>query len=165
MNLQFYFEKLSSSDDFKKFKKENPKAYLCSVFISIDKEKNHNEVHFDFFLPKNNKMISFQLEPELKLIPLEKYDDKIPEELFNVKIDLNKIESLISERMERGNIKNNVQKIILSLQKINGKEFLSGTIFISMLGLIKIVFDFEEMKITEFEKKSLLDIINVMKKK
>ena len=166
MNLQFYFEKLQSHEDFKNFKKENPKIYFCSAFISIDKEKNHNEVHFDFFLPETKEMTSFQINGEIKNVPLEIYDEKIPEKLTdNLNLDFNEIESLISERMEKENIKNKIQKIILSLQKINGKEFLSGTIFISMLGLIKIVFDFEEMKITDFEKKSLLDIINVMKKK
>ena len=165
MNLQFYLEKLQSHEDFKEFKKENPKAYLCSVFISIDKEKNQNEVHFDFFLPETKGMTSFQMNEEIKKIPLEKYDDKIPEELSDVKMDFNEIESLILERMERENIKNKIQKIILSLQSLDGKLFLAGTVFISMLGLIKINIDVSEMKILDFEKKSLLDIINVMKKK
>ncbi|MBI2042971.1 hypothetical protein HYT25_01130 [Candidatus Pacearchaeota archaeon] len=165
MNLQFYLEKLRNHEDFKKFKKENPKAYLCSVFISIDKEKNQNEVHFDFFLPETKGITSFQMNEEIRKIPLEKYDDKTPEELSDIKMDFNEIETLISEKMERESIKNKIQKIILSLQKANGREFLAGTVFISMLGLIKINIEISEMKILDFEKKSLLDIINVMKKK
>ena len=38
MNLQLYLEKLKSSGVFKEFMKENPKAYLCSGFFTIDKE-------------------------------------------------------------------------------------------------------------------------------
>ena len=165
MNLQFYFEKLSSSDEFKKFKKENSKAYLSSAFVSIDKEKSNNEVHFDFFIPEKNEITSFQMNEEMKMVPLENFGSVSPEKISkDTDIDFNKIESLISERMENEKMKNKIQKIILSLQKTNGKEFLSGTVFISMLGLIKIIFDLEKMEIVDFEKKSIMDMIKIMKK-
>ena len=49
MNFQFYLEKLMDSGDFQKFKKENPNAYLCSGFFSIDKEKGlDNQQHLDY---------------------------------------------------------------------------------------------------------------------
>lgn len=165
MNLQFYLEKLQNHDGFGKFKKENSKSYLCSAFLSIDKEKNNNQIHFDFFIPKKKKITSFQMNDEIKIVPLEKYDDKIPEEIFNINIDFNELENLISEKMERENIKNKIQKIILSLQNFHGKEILSGTIFISMLGMIKIVIELKDKKITEFEKKSLLDMVKIFKKR
>jgi len=38
MNMQFYVEKLSHSEEFKEFMKKNPDAYLCSGFFVIDKE-------------------------------------------------------------------------------------------------------------------------------
>jgi len=55
MNLQFYFEKLHHSEEFKKFIKENPKAYFCSGFVVIDKEKNENKIHLDYFVPGKKK--------------------------------------------------------------------------------------------------------------
>ena len=166
MNLQFYFEKLQSHEEFKNFKRENSKAYLSSVFISIDKEKSNNDVHFDFFLPEKKEIISFQMNDEIKKIPLENFNNSILEKISkNLDIDFDKIESLILERMEKEKMKNKIQKIILSLQKNSEKEFLSGTIFISMLGLIKIIFDLEKMEIVDFEKKSIMDILNIVKKK
>lgn len=164
MNLQFYFEKLQNNEDFKKFKKENSKAYLCSSFISIDKEKENNDVHFDFFIPEKKEIISFQMNDEMKKVPLENFDNSVPEKLSNVDFNFKEIENLILEKMEKEKIKSKIQKIILSLQKKDGKEFLSGTVFISMLGLLKVIFDLEKMEIVDFEKKSIMDMIKIMKK-
>jgi len=38
MNFQFYLEKLKHSEEYKEFLKENPEAYPCSGFFTIDKE-------------------------------------------------------------------------------------------------------------------------------
>ena len=106
------------------------------------------------------------MNDEIKKIPLENFNNSILEKISkNLDIDFDKIESLILERMEKEKMKNKIQKIILSLQKNSEKEFLSGTIFISMLGLIKIIFDLEKMEIVDFEKKSIMDILNIVKKK
>ena len=71
MNFQFYLEKLSNSDIFKKFKKENKGAYLCSGFFSIDIHGKDNQQHLDFYSSSKNKMVSFQLEKSLEPVPLE----------------------------------------------------------------------------------------------
>ncbi len=53
MNLQFYVEKMNSSDVFKNFMKENPSAFACSGFFIIDKTgKETNKQHFDFWVPE-----------------------------------------------------------------------------------------------------------------
>jgi len=163
MNLQFYLEKLHSSNEFQNFSKENPEAFLCSGFLMIDKEKSDNKVHFDYFIPQEKIIISFQLGDNVQKVPLERYDDKTPEELSKVELDFDEFESMILDKMENENIKNKIQKIILSLQRSNGKDSLIGTVFISMLGMIKITFDLNEKKIIEFEKKSLFDIMKVRK--
>ncbi|MCL5730305.1 MAG: hypothetical protein M1165_01930 [Candidatus Pacearchaeota archaeon] len=62
-------------------------------------------------------------------------------------------------------INNRLQKLIFSLQKVDGKDFLTGTIFISMFGLIKISIDIKKSKIVDFEKKSLFDLVNIFKKR
>lgn len=165
MNLQFYLEKLHSSDEFQKFKKENPKAYFCSSFIMIDKEKNTNEVHLDFFISKEKK-ISFDITGKILKMPVQPFNDKnLPEEISEeINFNFEEIESVILEKMEEENIKSKIQKIILSLQNIKGETILLGTVFVSMLGLIKINISLPKMKITEFEKKSLLDMMNIFKK-
>jgi len=166
MNFQFYLEKLNSSDNFKSFMKKNPGAFLCSGFFIIDKQGIDNKQHLDFYLPSSKKIYSFQLENNMQLVPIESRNDIIPEKIsMNCDFDFDEIENLISQEKEKHNIKNKIQKILLSLQKVNGKDFLIGTAFISSLGLIKINIDLSENKITDFKKKSFFDIMNVFKKK
>ena len=76
-----------------------------------------------------------------------------------------KVEEAILEEMEKKNIKSKVQKIIISLQKIDGEDALVCTIFVSMLGMIRAKILVKGYKIEEFEKKNIFDFISVSKKK
>ncbi|MFQ5531774.1 MAG: hypothetical protein ACE5ES_04125 [Candidatus Nanoarchaeia archaeon] len=172
MNFQFYVEKLNHSDSFKDFIKENPKAYPCSGFFTIDLEniqKPDNKQHIDFFLPEKKEIVSFQLENECKIVPVENFDKEGKFKFEKISLDNNfefgEIESLILDEMEKQKIKNKIQKIILSLQNKEGRDYFIGTIFISGFGLVKVRIDLKEMKITDFEKKSFMDMVNVFKKK
>lgn len=157
MNFQFYLEKLYSSAIFKNFMKENPKAYLCSGFFTIDKEGKDNQIHVDFYIPDAKKMFSFRLEKGIKKIPIETITKKIP---LEIKLDFNfnfeEIEEMIVNEMKKQDIRTKLRKIIFSLQNINGKNFLVCTAFISLLGLLKIQIDLKEKKIILFEKNLFL---------
>ncbi len=162
MNLQFYLEKLYASEEFKGFTKENPDAFLCSGFFVIDKSGNDNKVHFDFYV--GGKMFSFQLEDSIKLVPIEMINKEVPEKLLSdCDFDFEDIEKMIVEKMAEQEVKSKIQKILLSLQKVEGKIFLVGTVFISGLGMLKINIDLSEKKIVLFEKKSILDIVRKVK--
>ncbi len=164
MNLQFYVEKLRNSEIFKNFMKSHPDAFLCSGFFIIDKiGKEGDKQHFDYYLPEEKKIESIQLE-NMQLIPIENFVGVLKEVSLEHDFDFDKVEQMIEARMIKEGIKNKIQKMLFSLQKIDGRDFLVGTIFISMLGMIKINIDLKNMEITEFEKKSLLDIIKVSKK-
>jgi hypothetical protein len=166
MNSQFLIEKLESSEEFKNFMKENPQAYLCSGFFVIDLENIANsQYHFDFFVPESKKTFSFELENGIKLIPLERYDEKILGRVsLKEDFDFDEIEKMISTEMELKQIKNKMQKMIFSLQNIKGKDFLLGTIFVSGLGLIKANISLPDKKITDFEKKSFFDMMKIIRK-
>jgi hypothetical protein len=162
MNLQFYLEKLHSSEEFQKFIKENSGAYFCSGFFAISSVKNNksdekNQV--DYFVPSSKKMFSFELENEIKIIPMQVFDTRIPEEISATDIDFEEIEEIIQKEIEEKNIKTKIQKSLLSLQKLDGKDFLVGTIFISNLGILRMNIDLKEKKVVLFEKKSFLDFI------
>ena len=164
MNLQFYLEKLYSSDVFKNFIKENPKAYMCSGFFTIDKEGKDNQRHVDFYIPDAKKMFSFRLEKEIEIIPVELVTKKIPPEIKSkIDFDFENIEKMIVDEMGKKNIKNKLQKIIFSLQNIKGKNFLVCTVFLGMLGLLKIHVDLEKQEIILFEKKSFFDLMKRVK--
>ncbi|MAG10887.1 hypothetical protein CMI44_01075 [Candidatus Pacearchaeota archaeon] len=198
MNLQFYLEKLKVSEEYKKFMKENPSAYLCSGFFSIDKVGKDNKQHFDFCVPQSatisrppnpdktinkkslvnspnksssdsegkSKIISFQLEENCKMIPIENFGEKKFEKISEeIDFDFSEVEKMIEEKMVEEKINNKLQKILLSLQKLDGKNFLVGTVFISGLGMIKVKVDLEKMEVIDFEKKSFFDVMKVVKKK
>ena len=215
MNLQFYLEKLYSSEEFKKFKRENPYAFLCSAFFIIDLEniKNpSNKQHFDFYISgkapsqlsiahsnefeiskdsinKNSagksgkadfrattteqsedkskgKMFSFQLEGGIKKVPVEMFGEKIPKEIStSCDFDFEEIKEMITNKLKQEKIKNKIQKILLSLQKLKDNDYLICTVFISALGLLKVQIDLSKKQITEFEKKSFMDMMKIVKRK
>ncbi len=166
MNSQFLLEKLYSPDEFKKFIKENPDAYLCSGFFDIDAEKGlDNKYHFDFYVPSSKKTFSFEMENEIKMVPLERdYETILDKVLMKKHFDFDKLKEKILIEMELKKINSRIQKMIFSLQNKEGKDILIGTIFLSGLGLLKVDIDINSNQITEFEKKSLFDMMKIIKK-
>lgn len=168
MNFQFYIEKLISSKEFQEFKKENPSAFLCSGFFSIDKKTQNNQQHIDYFIPELNKLFSFKFEKDkVEMIPVEDFGNNFIAKKIrdNCDFDFQEIEKIIKEKMSEEKIDKNIEKILLSLQSKDEKEFLIGAVFISGLGMIKITIDIQEKKITDFEKKSFFDMLKIVKKK
>jgi len=168
MNFQFYVEKLFDSGEFQDFIKENADAYPCGGFFVIDREnmKNpDNKNHLDYFVPSTQKMFSFQLEEGAKLVPVENYGDKPRKIAMNYSFDFEDIEDLIRDKMKEEVVDKKIQKILLSLQKKDGKDYLIGTVFISGMGIVKANIDLSSMKVVEFSKSSFFDMINIMKKK
>ncbi len=165
MNFQFYLEKLYASDSFKKFKEEYELAYPCSAFFIIDKTGSDNKQHFDYYEPNLKKMFSFKLEDGCALVPVDLRDQAVPTKLsMNYNFDFDEVEKLIFNEMARKEIKNKVQKMLWSLQTKDGKNYLLGTVFISMMGLLKVTVDVTDMKVIDFEKKSFMDMLKVTKK-
>ncbi|MFA5071003.1 MAG: hypothetical protein WC511_01375 [Candidatus Pacearchaeota archaeon] len=166
MNSQFLLEKLESSDEFKKFLKENKDAYLCSGFfvVDLDEKAPENKFHFDFYVPSIKKTFSFELENGIKLVELERNSEAVLEKVsMKNNFDLDKLREKILIEMELKKITNKIQKLIFSLQNVNKKDVLIGTIFLSGLGLIKVDVDLAENIFTNFEKKSLFDMMKVVK--
>ena len=167
MNFQFYLERLYNAKDFQKFLKENKKAYPCSAFFVINKENPNekNQQHFDYYIPSTNKMFSFKLEEDCQRTPIEVRDQKTPEKIsMNYDFDFNEIEEIIKNKMQEEKVTEKIQKILLSLQHLKEKDYFIGTVFISSMGIISLHIDIEEKKIILFEKRSLLDMIKIIKK-
>ena len=162
MNLQFYLEKLHASEEYKKFMEENPDAYLCSGFFVIDKTGTDNKQHFDFLAPSKKKIFSFQLEEGMRIVPVEIFKE-IPGKIDALDFEFEDVERAIERKMRGEGINKKIQKILLSLQRIDGKNFLIGTIFISGFGLVKVNIDVSEIKIVLFEKKSFFDMVRRVK--
>ncbi len=165
MNSQFLLEKLKNSKEYQEFIKENPDSYLCSGFFAIDFENEAgNQYHFDFFVPESGKSFSFEMETEIKLIPLERYGQVLEKLDMKNHFDFDWIEKIISAEMEMQKVRNKIQKMIFSLQNAKGKDMLLGTIFVSGFGIVKANIDLGEKRVTDFEKKSFWDMLNVLRK-
>jgi hypothetical protein len=157
---------MAESEEFKKFMKENKDAFLCSGFFIIDKKGEENKQNIDYFVPSLNKMFSFKIHDKVELVPIENFGEEFhPEKISdNVDFDFQNIENMISDRMEKEKIKNKIEKLLLSLQTKDKKNYVLGTIFISGLGIIKVKIDLDEKKIVDFEKKSFFDMMKIVKK-
>ncbi len=165
MNFKYYLRQLQENSNYKKFMKENPDAFLCSGFFTIDKEGSDNKQHLDFFVPSKESMASFQMEQNIKMTIIDLLEKKVPEKIsLDFDIDFDEIEKQIIEKMKAHGITNRIQKLIFSLQKLEDKDYLTGTVFISMFGLIKVNIELKTNKIIDFEKKSFFDLVSVFKK-
>ena len=74
------------------------------------------------------------------------------------------VEKLILDEMARKEIKSKIQKMLWSLQCKDGKNYLLGTVFISMMGLLRVSINVTDMKVIDLEKKSFMDMLKVTKK-
>lgn len=166
MNFRFYFEKLKESKDFEKFLNEYKDAFLCSGFFIIDKKGEDNKQNLDYFVPSLNKMFTFKIHEKVELIPVEDFGKGFkPEKISeDIDFDFEKIEKLIEGKMFDEKIKNKIEKLLLSLQAKDKKNYILGTIFISGLGLLKVKIDLDKMEIVDFEKKSFFEMMKIVKK-
>jgi len=166
MNLQFYFEKLENSEAYKNFIKKNKDAYFYSGFFCLDKKGKDNQVHLDFFIPSSEEVFSFKIDGEIVLSSITIYAKKVPEEI-SMKLDLNLdvFEKIILDEIEKKEVKKKVQKLLLGLQSKDKEIFLIATVFMSGMGLVKLNINVKSKEISEFEKKSIFDMISVLKKK
>lgn len=165
MNLQYYMKKLESSDVFKDFIKENPNAYFCSGFFTIDIEGHDNQRHIDFYSPDKKRRFGFIFNNKIELMPLEDIENETPPKKIDsdMDFDFEEIKRIIGEEISARNIKSKLQKIIISLQQVNKNPTLLCTAFTSMFGLIKVEIDPISKKITFFEKKSFFDFMKLVK--
>ena len=152
--------KLSSPDGFAINKEKVNDKIKSSLDINNSKKFRSNGMN-----DQHDKIFSFQLEKEIKKVALERFDEKVPEKVSaDFDFDFEEIEQMILERMSKEGIKNKLQKILLSLQRINGKNLITGTVFISGLGMLKVNIDPVQKEIIDFEKKSFFDMVKIVKK-
>ena len=168
MNFQFYYEKLADSQAYKDFIEKNPKAYLCSCLFILDREHSgkDNKIHFDFWLPEKKKMASFRVDGKVEFMDVEHFEKKVFEKVStDYTFDVEHFEEMIFKKMSEEKVNGRIQKLLFSLQRLDGKDFLIMTGFLSNLGLLKANISLEEDKIILFEKKSFFDMMRVVKKK
>ena len=107
-------------------------------------------------------MYSFSIENGVKKMPVEMFGEAEPKKIaLNYELDFNDVEKIIEERMVEEKIGGKITKLLYSMQHLEGKDYLVGTVFLSMLGMLKVHYDIVDKKIVLFEKKSFMDMIKV----
>jgi hypothetical protein len=154
-----------AGEEFVNFMRENSDAIPCSAFFVVDRENSkvsQDKQHFDYFIPSENKMYSFSIENGVKKMPVEMFGEAEPKKIaLNYELDFNDVEKIIEERMVEEKIGGKITKLLYSMQHLEGKDYLVGTVFLSMLGMLKVHYDIVDKKIVLFEKKSFMDMIKV----
>ena len=166
MNFQFYYEKLTDSDEYKNFIEKNPSAYPCSCLFIVDRENSGegNKVHFDFWLPEEKKMSSFRVDKKVQFMDVENFETRPFEKIsVDYTFDFDDFEKMILDKMSEEKINGKIQKLLFSLQRLKGKDFLITTGFLNNLGLLKVTISLDENKIISFEKKSFFDMMKIVK--
>lgn len=163
MNLEFFREKLESSEVYKKFIEENPEAYLCSAFFIVDfSGEEKNQYHLDFYDSSKEKWFSFSVDEEIKEIPVNKISEESSKPFKLVgdsNLNFDEVKILIQDKMSQEGIKPVLKKLIMVIQNIDGRDYFVITAFISMLGLLKVHIDCKDKKITLFEKKNFFEML------
>ena len=98
------------------------------------------------------------LEKNCELVPIENISKaNLTKITLNYNFDLDGIKKKIEEEMNKKNLNKKIEKILLSLQNFENKDYLLGTIFISGMGIIKVRMTLPDLNIEEFEKKTMKD--------
>jgi len=160
MKISPYLEKLSSSEEFEKFKREDPKAYLCAGFFVLDFVEKKNLHQIDYYSPKKRKIITFMLDEGIKAKIAETANKKKPEQIKGkIKLDLDVLKGIVEDEMKNQMITTKIHKIIAVIQNIQGVKVWNLNCITSDMGLIKVHIEDKSGTILKFDKVNLFDVI------
>lgn len=160
MKLKPYIEKLNSSKKFKDFIKKNPDAYFSAGFFVLDFETKKNIHQIDYYLPKEKKIVTFEIDKGIEMKKSETANDQIPKKIFGgVETDLDILKGLVEDEMKNHTITHQLQKIIAILQNIDGKLEWSLNCITSDMGVIKVHVDDKTHSILKFDPINLFDVV------
>lgn len=162
MKFEHYIKKLSDSEIYKSFKKENPRAYLCAGFFIIDFETGKNIYQLDYML-KNRKIATFSLEEGVKVhVSNAPFRKKLPEIKGDITTDLKALKGIVEDEMKNRTITDNIKKIIAVLQVVDGRIVWNLNCITNNLNILQIHIDDANGTILKFMKYSILDFVKTV---
>jgi len=160
VKLKPYIEKLSKSNEFKKFTAKNPQAYLAAGFFVIDLVEGKNIHQLDYYHPDNKKMTTFTLDKGVEAKESDSANEIVPKKInAEVNLDLDIIKGLVEDEMKNNIITTKLQKIIAVLQNLDNKLIWNLNCITTDMGIIKVHIDDDSHSILKFEKINLFDIV------
>src|SRR3989344_618119 len=153
MKAEAYIKKVKESQAFKEFMKEDPKAYLCSLFFTRDFSEKRSETQVDFYSPKIKMIVSFKVGKKVERTPLGKKAETLTHKKFvpkplkeTIKMDVDQIE-----------------KILVFVNITDGEIIWNCTAFLKGLGLLMAHVEDKSGTVLFMEKKSFFDLLRFTK--
>ena len=165
MKASHYVNEVRKSQVFKDFIKDNPKAYLCSLFCSKDFIERKTEIQVDFYSPEKKTIISFKVGKKIELIPHKKsetilHKKFVPGELKdNIKMDVEELRPTLVDEMHNREMAYEIEKVLAFVNIVDGKPVWNCTGFLKGLGLLQAHVEDSSASVLFMEKKSLFDMI------
>jgi len=163
MKFEHYAKKLEESEEFAKFIRQNPEAYLCAGFFVLDLETGNHIHQIDYVLP-NNKIATFLLDDGVKLKISDKpIKKKLPHiEKLQIKTDLEALQGIVEDEMKNRTVTGKIKKIIAILHILDNKLIWNLQCILDGLNIVQVHIDDEDQTILKFEKHSLMELIKPM---
>lgn len=165
MRPEHYIKKVKTSEAFKRLAQEDPKAYLCSMFLVRDFTEKKDETQVDFYSPKRKKIVSFKVERKVEEAPDKKaetinHKKFVPKPLSeDIKMDIDELKPVLEDEMHNREMVYEIEKILAFLNTVEGKPVWSCTGFLRGLGLLQAHLDDETASVLFMDKKSFFDLL------
>lgn len=165
MKSEHYIKKVKESKAYRDFIKEDPKAYLCSLFFIRDFVEKKDETQVDFYSPKKKIIFSFKVEKEIKQATNKQAETmthkkfipgKLPEK---IKLDIDEMRDTLTDEMHNREMAYQIEKVLAFLNIVENRPVWNCTGFLKGLGLLQAHIEDETNTVLFMEKKSLFDMI------
>ncbi|MCX8193902.1 MAG: hypothetical protein N3G19_00875 [Candidatus Pacearchaeota archaeon] len=166
MSFQDSLKKLKASKEFKKFKNKFKNSFLFSAFFILGPSLEIETQQFDYFLTKK-KAATFTVNDKIEL-KTDNFNpkDKVTALDENIEIDIDKLKEIIKKEITKRNLIDfDINKIIMILQKIDGKQLWNITCMLSSLKLLKLHVDCFNGKVLKNEEANVFDFLQIKSNK
>ncbi len=170
MKCAVYIKKVKDSQEFKDFMKEDPKAFLCSLFFTRDFTDKRAETQVDFYSPKKKMIISFKVDGKVERAPLAKKAETLTHKKFvpkplveTIKMDVDEIEPTIVDEMHNRGMTYQIEKVLAFVNITDGEVIWNCTAFLKGLGLILAHIEDKSNTVLFMDKKSFFDLLSFTK--
>ena len=171
MKIKELFARLKKSKQWKETFKEEKRIFFCAAFVILNFKQNIFEYSLDFRNDKDLLTFKFPKEENQDLIVVKdkllenpKPLDEIKETLLSqIKIDIEDLKEIVEKNLLENKVGKNLDEIIAVLQYYEGNFVWNLTCICEGFTIVSIHLDPLSKKIVKFEKRNLMDFVNIKK--
>lgn len=163
MTFASLYKRITESEAFKMFSRENPDSEMVIGFFILNLESGTSQEQLDF--KTKDKIFSFSVNQDDEIIVnqeelVESFEDKKLQKISpEIKVDLEDLKNIVQNKLNEEKIQNKLEKIIAILQINEKEEVWNLTCILYGLAIIHILVNPQSGEITKFERKSMSDFV------